>query len=414
MKIITTDFFSTIDIDLAKLSFKLLFCKKIEKREENLCLQKLESYTSISKQNMYFFLNARSALYHCLKAYEVGKWDEVIITGWNCISVVNLVLQTGARPVYCDISRDDFAMSLASFQKRISPQIKLIILQETFWIPGNFDEIIEYANRKGIPVIMDGAHSFWNPINPNVDAYVYSFARDKLLSTVNGGLLTYKWNTPDYIKKLDLEEVSNKEIRKHLYYNVFWYLACKSYNFFKLGKIIMAWARNMKVFPEILSASEKDCDFQDFSFAYPKELYPLLLIELEKYQSIEEKRKKLGELYISGLRESKLFWFPPKVSLGNFFRVPLLILSSERELQLRKNLVWYMKHYKVYLWTTWSGTSIAPVWSNTTKAWVGDYPVPVAQDMAENMVFLPNHRNMREEDVQRIIELLLEFETYYV
>lgn len=415
MKILTTDFFSTIDSELMRLSTKLLFSKKDFLEEEKLCREELVKILNISKENMLFLLNARSALYHVLKSYSIGKWDEVCVAWWNCVSVANLVLQTWATPVYLDISRDNFSLSFESFKKRISSHTKVLILQETFGIPWDYQEIFDMCRKKGIKVIMDWAHSFGNsPYKEGIDAHIYSFGRDKILSTINWGLITFTEGVPEYFRTLQLFELPGKEVKKHFYYNIFGFIAYKTYGFLKIGKCIMALARKIKLFPEILSSREKDCDFNDFSFAYPQKLYPLLLCELKKYESIMKQRIKLGKMYTEGLKDSKLLWFPSWVEKGNFFRVPLIFLSDDKELNLRKNLVAFMREYNIYIWITWSGTCIAPLGSNTEKAGISKYPSPVAQDLSEKMVFLPNHRNITEKDVQKVIDLLLEFETHYV
>lgn len=363
---------------------------------------------------MHFFLNARSALYHTLKAYDIGEWDEVLITAWNCVSVVNLVKQSRATPVYVDISKDTLWMQLESFEKRLSDKTKLIVLQETFWIPGEFDEIIKLCKQRRIKIVMDGAHSFGNALYENIDAYVYSFGRDKVLSSVNGWLLVFSLETPTYIQNLELKEISQKECNKHLYYNIFAYIAYKTYAFLKIGKCIMALARRVHLFPEILSSREKQYNFKDFWYAYPQKLYPLLLLELERSKGIEEHRSKLGSIYMDTLKDSKLFWFPSKTSLWNFFRVPLTFLSNERELRLRENLVAFMKYHQVYVWITWSWAAISPLGSNIEESWITKYSVPLAHDLTENIVFLPNHRNIKEKDVKRVIKLLREFEMHYV
>src|SRR3989344_9394741 len=49
------------------------------------------------------FNSGRSAFLALLRAFRIGKGDEVIIQAFTCVAVPNSVLWAGARPVYADI-----------------------------------------------------------------------------------------------------------------------------------------------------------------------------------------------------------------------------------------------------------------------------------------------------------------------
>ncbi|MDA9129161.1 aminotransferase class V-fold PLP-dependent enzyme [Candidatus Gracilibacteria bacterium] len=407
-QVITTDFFSTLDFELFKKSILALLGFGDYKNSQEKSLKSLENYLGIERTNMSFFLNARSAMYHTLKSQEVGPGDEVIITGWNCVSVVNLILQTGAVPVFADIYSESFSLSLESVEKKITLNTKAIILQETFGMPiQDFDKIIQYCKQKDIYIVADGAHSFGNSILQDIDAHVYSFGRDKVISSVSGGLLVFSKNVPEYFRNMKLQNISNKQVRKHLYYNIFGYLALKTYGVFGVGKVIMLLARKFQLFPEILSKSEKKCDFNDFNFVYPKKLFLILKIELSNYKKVELHRKEITNIYINGLEKSRMFALPEGLHGGNYFRIPLILQDKD----LRVELLHFMKQHNMYLGSQWSGGTICPIGSEIQGL---EKSTPIASTFAQKTVFLPNHRNVSEKDAVKILELLQKFEEKHV
>ena len=58
--------------------------------------------------NIFLYWKGRVALYAILKAMGVKDGDEVIIPAFTCVVVPNAILYLGAKPVYVDISIEDY------------------------------------------------------------------------------------------------------------------------------------------------------------------------------------------------------------------------------------------------------------------------------------------------------------------
>lgn len=417
-RIITTDFFTTVGKENAKISKKILKKKVDISTEKTEAVSKLRDELGAVKGIMFFFLNARSALYHSLKACGIWEGDEVLVCGWTCVSVVNAVLQTWATPVYVDISPYTLGIDEKHVNKRMRSATKAIIIQHNFGIPTIMWDIEKTCKDKGIFILEDNAHSFWINSGIKADVQIYSFGRDKVLSSVWWWLAVVSsrslWKKYDevktYFKNINFQDVSEAELKKYFNYNFKALKASKYYWFFSIGKAMMARARKKNIFPEILSQAEKNCDFKDFDYRYPDSLFPLLNYELSIEEEVMNHRKEIAEMYMMAMKTSKIFTMPTHLEKGNFFRIPLHIMSLDFEDDIMDELIYFMKSQWIYLWTYWSGVALAPRWSSIEKAKISGSSIPVVQGTATRTVFLPNHRNVTREDAEKVIKLLQYFD----
>ena len=68
----------------------------------------IASILECSPDNIFLYWKGRVALYAILKAMGVKEGDEVIVPAFTCIVVPNAVIYLGAKPVYVDISVEDY------------------------------------------------------------------------------------------------------------------------------------------------------------------------------------------------------------------------------------------------------------------------------------------------------------------
>ena len=140
------------------------------------------------------FAAGRMALYALLRVLNVGKDDEVIVTGFTCSVVLNAILRTGARPIYTDIDIETYGSDPVSIERNISLRTKLIIAQHSFGIPCKIEEIITVAKKYNIPVVEDCALTLGSTSNGisvgnfGVAAF-FSTDHSKPINTLIGGFL---------------------------------------------------------------------------------------------------------------------------------------------------------------------------------------------------------------------------------
>ncbi len=136
----------------------------------------------------------RMACYAILKALKLKEGDEIILPGYTCIVVPNAIIRMGLKPVYADVSLDDYNMLPEAAERLITPRTKAIIAQHTFGIPNNMDAIGDIGRRHGLPVIEDCAHSFGARFRGRLTglwgtAGFLSTQQNKMLTTMEGGFV---------------------------------------------------------------------------------------------------------------------------------------------------------------------------------------------------------------------------------
>ncbi|MFK7780417.1 MAG: aminotransferase class V-fold PLP-dependent enzyme [Candidatus Gracilibacteria bacterium] len=417
-KTIISEFFTTVSFPMFLRTLGLLTYKLpvIKYGKNNKKLEaKLALYIGNQFSEIYSLYNGRSAIFQALKIIGVKKNDEIIVSGYTCVSVSNAVIQSGAKIIYSDINKKNLGFDLNELQKNITSNTKVIIVQHTFGKPSNIRKIIKIAKDRNILVIEDCAHSLGSKINGRKlgsfgDFSIFSTGRDKVISGITGGFLLI--NNKNYFqasKKMmgKLKMPSLFLIIRNLQYNIVAYKAYKMYDFFKLGKIIIFISRKLNIITEILSAKEKECNFKDFYYKLPNSLAFLAYIELKQLKFVINHRRSIAEYYEEKL-DNKYFniiFKKGKNEKNNYFRYPILA-KSEHE---AKYIYEYMRLNNILLGISWTQTNIVPKGTNLKNAKYKVGSCPVAEDISKRILILPNHHFVSPNDAKKIVQLLNNF-----
>lgn len=139
--------------------------------------------------------SATAGLFLGLRILEVGPGDEVILPSLTFISTLTAVIHAGARPVLVDITPDHLGLDPVAIEEAITPRTKVIIPVHLAGHPCRVADILDIAERHGIRVMEDAAHSFGaefsgRRIGSFGDLTVFSFYATKCITTGDGGLVT--------------------------------------------------------------------------------------------------------------------------------------------------------------------------------------------------------------------------------
>lgn len=104
--------------------------------------------------------NGTDALQIAQMALGVGHGDEVIVPGFSYIATAETPALLGAKPVYVDIDSRTYNLNPDNLEAVITPRTKAIIPVSLYGQCADFDTINAVAEKHGIPVIEDGAQSF--------------------------------------------------------------------------------------------------------------------------------------------------------------------------------------------------------------------------------------------------------------
>jgi dTDP-4-amino-4,6-dideoxygalactose transaminase len=135
-----------------------------------------------------------AALHLSLVALGVGPGDEVITSPITFASTANVVVHTGATPVFCDVQEDTLNMDPEALRRALTPRTRAVFAVHFAGHPCDMDEITAIAGERGVPVIEDAAHAVeaeyrGRPTGSLARAAAFSFYATKNITTGEGGML---------------------------------------------------------------------------------------------------------------------------------------------------------------------------------------------------------------------------------
>lgn len=183
--------------DDIRLAFKLLFQPwKWKARDKGQAAsdeleEEFKKYLGL--KHAISFNSGRSALMAILGSLGLQKDEEVLLQAFTCNAVPNPVIWAGLKPVYVDINEQTFNIDAGDLKKKITSRSKAVIVQHAFGLPAEMDEILEICEENNLILIEDCAHSLGATYNGKIvgtfgKAAFFSFSRDKVISSVYGGM----------------------------------------------------------------------------------------------------------------------------------------------------------------------------------------------------------------------------------
>jgi dTDP-4-amino-4,6-dideoxygalactose transaminase len=129
-----------------------------------------------------------------LRIAGVGEGDEVITTPMTWVSTSNVIIETGATPVFADIDPVTRNIDLDLLEKAITPRTKAILPVYLSGLPVDMDRLYGIAREHGLRVIEDAAQAFgstWRgqKIGAFGDIVSFSFHANKNVTSIEGGAL---------------------------------------------------------------------------------------------------------------------------------------------------------------------------------------------------------------------------------
>ncbi len=138
--------------------------------------------------------NCTTAIHLFLTALGIKDGDEVIVPENTWIATAAPITYLRATPIFCDIERENWCLDPEALERAITPRTRAIIPVDVFGNMPRMKEILEIAQRHGIPVLEDAAEalgSTYHGVRAGKfgAASVFSFHRTKTIVTGEGGML---------------------------------------------------------------------------------------------------------------------------------------------------------------------------------------------------------------------------------
>ena len=103
--------------------------------------------------------NGTDALQLAYMALGIGPGDEVITPAFTFIATAEAAAILGATPVFADIEPNSFNLDPACIEALITPRTKAIVPVHLFGRGAQMDTLLAIGQRHGLPVIEDNAQS---------------------------------------------------------------------------------------------------------------------------------------------------------------------------------------------------------------------------------------------------------------
>jgi len=360
-------------------------------------------------KELYLFNRGREALYFALKALGIGSDDEVIVQAMTCVAVVTPILWLNAKPVYADINENDFNFDIVDLEKKITPKTKAIIVQHTFGNIADVKRISEIAKRHNIYTIEDCAHLFYTDyskadINKYSDISFFSFAQDKSISAVQGGLIVVNNLELKEIAMdlyLNIEDQSPKQALYNAKYIQLWSIIKKYYftpilpfqSRITLGKVMVMVLRKLGM---IKQQASKSIEQRPIMNRISDVQSALLLNQLNKCDDMNKRREEIAEIYDEKLNSD----FQNRSGSKRLLRYPVLLSNPGVVMQ-------QLKMHK-YICGRWYNSVVFPMYGNLDKVGYVGGSCPKAEVLTKEILNLPTNIDLTNEEAIELANIVNE------
>lgn len=311
------------------------------------------------------FTNGTLPLITALQAMRIT--GEVITSPYSFVATTHALWWNGIKPVFVDIDPKTGDMDPEKIEAAITPKTTAILPVHVYGKPCDTTAIQDIADKYGLKVLYDAAHAFGVKVN-NVsvlnagDMSTLSFHATKVYNTIEGGALV----------------MHDEKTKKHIDY-------LKNFGFAGETEVVA---------PGINSKMD------EVRAAYG-------LLNLKQVDWAIEKRHQVAIKYREALRkvEGITFFDEEEGVKHNYSYFPIFVdekqygkSRDELYFQMRdKNILGRRYFYPlISTFTTYRGLESAKPEN-----------LPNATKMAEQVICLPMHHLLSDEDIQRVLDCII-------
>jgi dTDP-4-amino-4,6-dideoxygalactose transaminase len=147
------------------------------------------------------------ALELAMLALRLQPDDEVIVPSFTFVSSANCVLRAGGRVVFADIVADTLTLDPADVARKLSPRTRALMPVVYAGVSPDLESLAELARGRGIEIVEDaaqgvGASYRGRPAGTTGGIGCYSFHETKNISTGEGG--AFFTNSEEYLTRAEI------------------------------------------------------------------------------------------------------------------------------------------------------------------------------------------------------------------
>ena len=310
-----------------------------------------------------------SALHLIIRALGIKEGDEVITTPFSFIASANCILFEKAKPVFVDIQPHTFNINPELIEAKITAKTRAILAVDVFGYPADWDKLSKIAKKHKLFLIEDSAEALGSEYKNKKcgsfgDAAVFGFYPNKQITTGEGGAVV----------------TNNKKIAD----------LCRSMRNQGRDSKVNRWLVHERLGYNY-RLSELNC--------------ALGIAQLARIQEIIKRRNRVARMYSRKLKnieeidipyivpDVKIDWFVYAIRLKKGFR------EKERE-QILKSL--YKKGIECGIY--FPSIHLQPFYRKIFGYKKGDFPI--TESVSERSIALPFYNNLREKEINYIVDIL--------
>jgi len=304
--------------------------------------------------------NGTAALSLALLALGIGPGDEVIVPTLVYVAVPNMVLFSGATPVFVDSLSGTLQMDPEDIRRKITSHTRAVIAVHNYGHICRMDEIRDICTEHGLYLVEDcaealGGKFMGRPAGSWGSISTYSFFGNKTLTTGEGGMVTS--DSEELIRKVF--HLKNQGVTEKVYWH----------------------------------------DVPAFNYRMTNLTAAIGLAQLERVDEILERKRKIAEIYEEMFRGSGVeFHQPGPDVLHSYWMCSILVQEPAGRDPLREKLAAEGIETLPFFYPAHT----MPMYRQN-----GQSGFPVATDLSARGMNLPSYPALNDDDVRFIASRVL-------
>jgi dTDP-4-amino-4,6-dideoxygalactose transaminase len=327
--------------------------------------------------------NCTVAIQLSLKALGLEPGDEVIVPSLTFGSTATAVVHNANVPVFADIERDTYTLDPDDLERCLSDRTEAIMPVHLYGHPAEMDEICTFAEKHDLAVIEDAAQAHGasyrgEPVGSIGDLGCFSFYATKNITTGEGGVITTDDDDlAEELRMLRSHGMENRDEHVTLGYN---------YRMSELnGAIGTAQVDRLEEF----NAARRD----------------ISLRLRDELSDVEWLRNPTIRDYV----DHAFFWAPFEVDPDAIGLSGKEVWRRLKECGVETRHRYTTPLYDQPVFADHRGFNSEFPWSANPRVHDYDLELPNVEAVVGNTIGLPNHPQLRDEDIDFVVGTIRSF-----
>ena len=316
-----------------------------------------------------------SALHLIIIGMGIGEGDKVITTPFSFIASANCVLFERARPLFIDIEEDTLNLDADKVEEKLESlsceelaKVKALLVVDAFGQPADWDRFKEIEKKYNLKLIEDSAEALGAEYKGKRagslgEVGVFAFYPNKQITTGEGGII-----------------VTDNEEWDRL-------------------------ARSMRNQGRGEGGGWLDHERLGYNFRMDELSAALGCSQMERIEEILDKRGKVARMYSEKLADVEEVEVPYIADYVNRMSWVVYVIRLERGID-RDRVIKYLNKEGVQCKPYFTPIHLQPFYRKMFGYKEGDFPV--TEDVTGRTIALPFFNNLKEEQIDYVVEKLKE------